>query len=81
MAKKRFDVGKHALVPEHTKASEKEKEALLAQYNVELQNLPMINKKDPAIKHLNVRLGDIIKIVRQSPTAGTFVFYRVVVNA
>lgn len=81
MAKKKFDVGKHALVPEHTKASEKEKDALLAQYSIELQNLPQINKKDPAIRHLNVRLGDIVKIVRQSPTAGVSVFYRVVVNA
>ncbi|HLD19022.1 MAG TPA: DNA-directed RNA polymerase subunit H [Candidatus Nanoarchaeia archaeon] len=81
MAKRKFDVGKHVLVPEHSKVSEKEKESVLSQFGVELRFLPEIKKKDPAIRSLNPRLGDVIKIVRKSPTAGTATYYRVVVNA
>ena len=79
MAKRKFDVGKHVLVPEHSKVSEKE--SVLSQFGVELRFLPEIKKKDPAIRSLNPRLGDVIKIVRKSPTAGTATYYRVVVNA
>ncbi len=70
----------HFLIPEHEKISEKEKEELLKRYNVDLLELPKIKKTDPAIRHLDVKIGDIIRITRQSPTAGKSIFYRVVVN-
>ena len=44
-----------------------------------LKELPKISKKDPAIKELNVKVRDVIKIIRKSPTAGEAVFYRGVV--
>ena len=80
MAKTDFKVTDHVLVPKHTKLSEKEAEALLKRLNVTREQLPKILKKDPAIKHLDVSVGDIIKIVRQSPTAGKIEYYRCVVN-
>jgi len=70
----------HRLIPEHIKLSEKEKEALLAKYHVTLRELPKISDKDPAINHLDVQEGDIIKIIRKSPTAGESVFYRGVIH-
>jgi len=79
--KKKLDVSKHVLVPKHVKISEKEKKELLEKYNITLRELPKILKKDPAIKHINLKQGDIVKIIRKSQTAGESVFYRGVVDA
>lgn len=76
---KKIDISKHALVPKHTKLSEKEKEEVLKKYNAAFEDFPRILKKDSALQGLNVKYGDLIKIVRKSPTAGQTVFYRAVV--
>ena len=80
MVKKKYDISKHILVPEHSKISDKEKNDLLEKYHITLKELPKISKKDPAIAHLNVKEGDVIKIIRKSPTAGESIFYRGVIN-
>ena len=77
---KKFDVTKHILVPKHVKATEKDKKELFVKHGVSIENLPKIYKSDPAIADLDVQEYDIIKIVRNSPTAGTTTFYRRVVN-
>lgn len=79
MATKKVDITKHYLVPKHTKLSEKEKKELLEKYRITVKELPRIKKSDPAIEHLSPEIGDIIKIVHRSPTAGETVFYRGVV--
>jgi len=81
MKKKDFNVTKHLLVPKHAKLSDKEKNELFERYNASETELPKILKTDPAIKHLKVEAGDIIKVERKSHTAGEAAFYRVVVNA
>ncbi len=78
--KKSIDIKKHVLVPKHIKLSETEKTKLLEKYDISTKQLPKILKIDPAIKELNAKQGDVIKIIRQSPTAGETVFYREVVN-
>lgn len=80
IVKKRYDVTKHVLVPVHSLLSEKEKEALLERHGITLHQLPKIRKGDPAISHLDVKQGDVIKIARKSPTSGKSVFYRVVIE-
>ena len=80
MVKKKYDIMEHILVPEHLKLNEKEKKELFDNYKVSLKELPNIPKKDPAIAHLNVKEGDIIKVIRKSQTAGESIFYRGVVN-
>jgi DNA-directed RNA polymerase subunit H len=52
----------------------------LEKYHITLKELPKISKKDPAIGHLNVKEGDVVKVVRESPTAGEAIFYRGVIN-
>ena len=77
MAKKsKLIIKKHILIPKHIKLSVKEKEELFKRYNVSLKELPKINKDDAAIAILNVKEGDVIKIIRESPTAGKTEFYR-----
>lgn len=76
----KLDVAKHVLVPKHNKVSEKERKELFEKYVIELKDLPRIFKADPAIAELDVKEGDIVKIVRRSPTAGECNFYRRVVS-
>jgi DNA-directed RNA polymerase subunit H len=78
--KKKFKLDKHILIPKHIKLNEKEKQKLLEQYNISLKELPRIPKTDAAIASLNAKPGDVIKIIRKSPTAKEAIFYRVVVN-
>ena len=79
MGKEDF-VQNHVLVPKHTKLGEKSRKELLQKYNVSKDQLPKISAKDPAILHLEIKAGDIIKIERNSPTAGKSDYYRVVVE-
>jgi len=75
MAEK-FDVTKHVLVPKHTKLSEKERKELFEKFDIDESNLPRIKKSDPSIEHLDVKEGDIVKVIRISDTAGEVSFYR-----
>ncbi len=77
---KEYDVSKHALVPKHSKLSEKEKKDLFEKYVADLRDLPRVFKDDPAIQDLDAKEGDVIKIARKSQTAGEAVFYRRVVS-
>lgn len=72
----KFDISKHVLVPKHSKVSDKERKEVLEQYAITLRELPKINSTDPALDGLDVQEGDIIKIVRNSQSAGESIFYR-----
>ncbi|MEK7872372.1 MAG: DNA-directed RNA polymerase subunit RpoH/Rpb5 C-terminal domain-containing protein [Chloroflexota bacterium] len=65
------DVAKHALVPKHSKLSDKEKEIVLAKYQINHKDLPKILISDPTIAKLDAKAGEVIKIERSSRTAGT----------
>jgi len=73
-----FDVTKHTLVPKHELCSDAETKRVLKAYNVGREQFPRILAEDQGIAHLKTKPGDIIKITRPSPTAGTTVFYRIV---
>jgi DNA-directed RNA polymerase subunit H len=76
----KFNISEHILVPKHTKLNAKEKKDLLARYNITTNQLPQINMNDPAIRSLGARPGDVIKIERNSATAGSAVYYRGVIG-
>ncbi|MBU0457687.1 MAG: DNA-directed RNA polymerase subunit H [Nanoarchaeota archaeon] len=75
-----FDVTKHTLVSKHLKVSDTEKESVFKQYNINSKDLPKILKDDIAIAHLNLKVGDLVKIERVSKTAGIAVYYRVIIE-
>ena len=57
-------------MPKHSIASEQEIKSLLEKYGRPVEALPLISIDDPAIKELNAREGDVIKIERASPVTG-----------
>jgi DNA-directed RNA polymerase subunit H len=69
-------VSKHNLVPKHQVLKEAEVEQLFATYTLSPQHLPVIFIDDPALAGLDAKMGDIVRITRSSPTAGTAIVYR-----
>ena len=76
----KFEVKDHILVPKHEKLNEEDSKKILERYNISKLQLPKISKKDSAIKELEINPGNIIKITRNSATAGKSVFYRLVID-
>ncbi len=70
----------HIYVPKHEIMSKQDAEQILEKYNCNPTELPLIFVTDPAILGLGVKPGDMIKITRKSPTAGTSLYYRYVVE-
>ena len=66
----------HRLIPQHSKVSDAEKKRLFDRLGTDFHQLPKILKTDPAIQHLDIKPGDVIKIIRPSQTAGKAMFYR-----
>jgi DNA-directed RNA polymerase subunit H len=80
-----LDIRSHILVPEHILLSEEERDSVLEKFQIMIDNLPKILITDPAICNIGteenpLKPGDVVKIIRKSPTAGSAVAYRVVVQ-
>ncbi|MFO7872719.1 MAG: DNA-directed RNA polymerase subunit H [Candidatus Undinarchaeales archaeon] len=76
---KKLDVSGHVYVPKHTLMSEEKVAELLEELGIEKFQLPKIKRRDPAIRGLKAKYGDVIKIERESMTAGKTDYYRVVI--
>jgi DNA-directed RNA polymerase subunit H len=75
-----FDVLSHQLVPKHIILSDKESEEVFEYFKITKDQLPRILITDPCVKRIGGKVGDIIKIIRESPTAGVSEFYRYVID-
>jgi len=75
-----FDLFEHTLVPKHEILTQKEVEQLLAEYRVQPYQLPQIKASDPAVKVIDAKPGDVLRVIRKSPTAGIHIAYRYVVD-
>jgi DNA-directed RNA polymerase subunit H len=85
VAESNLNVLEHELVPEHYLISEEEAEKVFAEMKITKDQLPKIRRSDACIKLLEriygpINEGRIIKIIRQSPTAESFVVYRLVIK-
>ena len=74
-----FNIFDHKLVPKHEILIKEEADKLLRRYHVEPHQLPRIKACDPAVFLIGGKRGDIVRITRESPTAGVHVTYRYVV--
>jgi DNA-directed RNA polymerase subunit H len=68
----------HSLVPKHEVLSKSAAEALLKELKVGKDHLPKIRTDDPVVKHLGAKRGDVVRVTRNSMTAGEATYYRVV---
>ncbi|MHA1948549.1 MAG: DNA-directed RNA polymerase subunit H [Candidatus Thorarchaeota archaeon] len=75
-----FDLFEHELVPPHIIASADEIKLVLEHYGIEKNQLPRIYRDDPAVRVLGARPGQIVRIKRESPTAGQTYYYRLVID-
>jgi len=78
--KKKISVLEHELVPKHEILSKEEAVKLMKSLGIRPEQLPWIRASDPVVKELGAKPGDIIKIIRKSPTAGESVAYRFVIS-
>ncbi|MGY5879571.1 MAG: DNA-directed RNA polymerase subunit H [Candidatus Thorarchaeota archaeon] len=76
-----FDLFEHNLVPPHIIAEQSEVDLVLGHYKIKKTQLPRIYVRDPAAKVLGARAGQVIRIERDSDTAGKVFYYRLVVDS
>ncbi|MEM5814313.1 MAG: DNA-directed RNA polymerase subunit H [Candidatus Aenigmatarchaeota archaeon] len=75
---KAYDILKHSLVPRHEVMTADEVKELLIKHNITTAQLPRILITDAAVKAIGAKEGDVLRITRSSPTAGTTTYYRIV---
>ena len=71
-----IDLFMHDLVPSHELLSEEEIVEIEKEYGISRDQLPKIKAGDPAAKAIGARPGDVLRIVRESETAGHHLMYR-----
>jgi len=76
----KLDFLNHELVPKHSILTKEEAEELRKRYKIELYQLPYIKSSDPVAEIIGAKPGDVVKIIRKSPTAGEAVAYRYVLE-
>ena len=70
----------HFLVPIHEIVPEEEATEIIKKYGGKKEKFPQILLSDPVIEELQAVKGDLIRITRETPTAGKTVYYRRVIK-
>jgi DNA-directed RNA polymerase subunit H len=76
----KLDVLEHVMVPDHKIMTEDEVGGLLSSYAITTEQLPKIYHDDPAVKTIGAKPGEVIRIIRDSHTAGRAESYRLVIK-
>ncbi|NPA84963.1 MAG: DNA-directed RNA polymerase subunit H [Crenarchaeota archaeon] len=77
---KKFSVLDHVLVPKHIKLSPEEAVEELRKWGLKVDQLPLMKASDPVARELDLKPGDIVKIIRKSEKAEEVVTFRYVVG-
>ncbi len=75
----KFKLQDHILVPKHELLSKEEVEELLKVLGIRKEDLPKIRADDPIAKEIGAKPGDVVRIIRESKTAGKSIVYRLVI--
>jgi len=73
-----FNIFKHKLVPKHEILPPEEAKKLLEKYRMKPHQLPQIKASDIVAIAIGAKPGDVLKITRNSVTAGKYISYRYV---
>lgn len=65
----------------HELVDDSEVPSILEKYNIVKEQLPKVKSTDPAVMTTGAEPGQLVRITRDSPTAGKHVAYRVVVQS
>ena len=76
--KSEFDIQEHMLVPKHEIMTEEEISNEFSDVDYDFKDLPKIKVNDPVAESIGAEPGNILRITRESQTAGVFVTYRIV---
>jgi len=79
MKSSKFKVTDHELVPRHEVVPVDEAIKILRELGVRPDQLPLMRASDPVAREIGAKPGDLVKIIRNSPTAGKIIVYRYVV--
>jgi DNA-directed RNA polymerase subunit H len=71
-----YNVTLHRLVPKHVKLSPEQTQKVLETFQIKLKDMSTIYRSDPVAKYLGLMQGDVVRIVRPSPTAAQYDIYR-----
>ncbi|MBR3141146.1 MAG: DNA-directed RNA polymerase subunit H [Methanobrevibacter sp.] len=74
----KINIQDHKLVPKHEIMTEEEISDVFSETDYEFIDLPKIKSDDPVVKAIDAKPGNILRITRESQTAGEFITYRIV---
>jgi len=76
-----FNIFDHELVPHHIRLKKKEVSDFLGKYQIEKHQIPKILETDPAVKAIQAKPGDVIKIIRNPEMGEEGAYYRVIIKS
>ncbi len=74
----KIDIQDHKLVPKHEIMSEEEISEEFSDVDYDFRDLPKIRANDPVVEAIGAQPGNVLRITRDSPTAGVYITYRIV---
>ena len=74
----KIDIQDHMLVPKHEIMTEEEISEEFSKVDYDFKSLPKIRADDPVVEAIGAEPGNVLRITRESQTAGVFVTYRIV---
>ena len=72
-----FNITHHEIVPKHILLSEEEANKVMEIFQAKKVQLPRLMTTDPVARYYGMKVGDVCKIIRQSPMTGESYYYRV----
>ncbi len=74
----KINIQDHKLVPKHEIMTEDEISEEFSDVDYDFKDLPKIKANDPVVEAIGAQPGNVLRITRESQTAGEFITYRIV---
>ncbi|MCK5140719.1 MAG: hypothetical protein KAQ70_00860, partial [Candidatus Heimdallarchaeota archaeon] len=76
-----FNIFDHEVVPHHNKLNNKEIRSFLINYQIAKHQIPKILETDPAVRAIQAKPGDVLRIIRNPIMGEQGAYYRVVIKS